>query len=246
MYPSKVRSKARTLRRKGFTHGEIVKALHVSRGSAHLWTKRIIITKKQKRAILERVRQSAFTPQRRKKLSEWAKIHLAKYRERYTKEDLIRKIGNFYKKHGRIPLKREFNMHREYKRRFGSWNRAIRLAGFSPNPELFTHKFKAKDGHKCDSFAEKIIDDWLYARRIPHERNVPYENTKMTADFSLGSNTFMEFFGLAGVQKKYDALLERKRKVCRERDIRLIEIYPSDLFPKSRLPQLIKYKLLRV
>ena len=73
-------------------------------------------------------------------------------KKKYARDDLLRKITDFYAKNGRIPLKREFNMHREYKSRFGSWNSAIRAAGFEPNPELFAHKFKVNDGHPCDSF----------------------------------------------------------------------------------------------
>jgi hypothetical protein len=53
-------------------------------------------------------------------------------------------------------------MYREYQQRFGSWNNAIRLAGFEPNSVIFSKKFLAKDGHVCDSYAEKIIDDWLF------------------------------------------------------------------------------------
>lgn len=131
-------------------------------------------------------------------------------------------------------------MHREYSRRFGSWNHAIRLAGFTPNPELFAHKFVAKDGHKCDSFTEKIIDDWLTQHRIGHERRIPYPGTRMTADFSLGPKLVLEFFGLAGVQRKYDALVAKKRKLCRARNIRLLEVYPKDIFPKNHLAEVLR------
>ncbi|OGR84009.1 MAG: hypothetical protein A2901_03705 [Elusimicrobia bacterium RIFCSPLOWO2_01_FULL_54_10] len=62
----------------------------------------------------------------------------------------------------------------------------------------------------------------------------------MTADFSIDSKTFIEFFGLAGVQKYYDKLLKRKRWICRQKHIRLIEVYPCDLFPKNRLSEILK------
>lgn len=239
----RVHREARRLRKMGFTHREIVKKLSISLGSADLWTHGIVLTEIQKRDIQKRRHQHELT----EKEKEILRNRLRAYRLKvaYKDADLITKIQEFYKRKGRIPLKREFNSLRVFRSHFGSWNNAIKAAGFEPNPVLFSKKFISKDGHKCDSFAEKIIDDWLYARRVPHERNIPYANTKMTADFSLGSNTLMEFFGLAGVQKKYDELLERKRKVCRERNTRLIEIYPSDLFSKSRLSQLVKHELLR-
>ncbi|TSA46209.1 hypothetical protein D4R51_00505 [bacterium] len=244
MYELSIIRQARILRKKGFTHREIVKELGVSLGSASLWTKGIRITAKQKFEISERARRSAFTLERREKLRQLSKINFAEYRYRrkYTEKHLLDKITNFHEKHGRIPLKREFNMYHEYQVRFGSWNNAIRLVGFAPNPQLFAYKFIAEDGHKCDSFTEKIIDDWLYKRGINHKRNVSYSGTKMTADFSLGSNIILEFFGLAGVQRQYDKIIERKRRICRNRNLRLIEIYPCDLFPKNQLSKLVKVK----
>ncbi len=240
-HSAKLHEHAKILRQQGFTHREIVKRLGISLGSADLWTRGITVTAEQKRAIQERARVAvgiAFTKERRARQGKWAREHIAP-KEKYTKDDLLQKIRTFYKVNGRIPLKREFNMYHEYKRRFGSWNTAIRLAGFTTNPQLFAYKFVAKDGHRCDSFTEKIIDDWLYYNSIGHQRHVPYPGTKMTADFVLGKNTILEFFGLAGVQKQYDVLVERKRRISKERGIQLIEVYPKDLFPKNRLADII-------
>lgn len=232
-----VHERAKALRCQGFTHREIVKELCISLGSAELWTRGIVVTPEQKHAIMERARLSAFTPERREQQRLRANKYL--HKEQYTKNDLIKKIRHFYRMYGRIPLKREFNMYNEYKRRFGSWNAAIRLAGFDTNPQLFAYKFRAKDGHRCDSFTEKIIDDWLSERGIAHDRHVPYKGTKMTADFGLGSAVRLEFFGLAGVQKKYDELLEKKRLICKEQNLSLIEAYPKDLFPVNKLEKLL-------
>jgi len=123
-------------------------------------------------------------------------------------------------------------MYREYQQRFGSWNKAIRLAGFEPNSVIFSKKFIAKDGHICDSFAEKIIDDWLFRCNIRHERNFPYSNQKMTADFAVG-NIRIEYFGLWGLNKTYNQGIQVKRKICQKDNLRLLEIYPSDLFSKN-------------
>ncbi len=191
-------------------------------------------------AIEERRNANAFPIERRQRLMELARVNLARYREKHTKESLLEKLADFYKKVGRIPLKREFNMYNEYKRQFGSWNNAIRLAGFDPNPVLFAKKFVAKDGHKCDSFTERIIDDWLHRRGIIHERGVRYGKTKMTGDFFIAPNIVVEFFGLAGVQKKYDAMIKLKRKKAAECGWRLIEIYPRDVFEKRKLGELLR------
>jgi len=83
-----------------------------------------------------------------------------------NKKTLIRLIRGFYDKHQRIPLKREFKHYRAARGRFGTWNKTIEAAGFKPNPVMFAKKWIAKDGHKCDSLAEKIIDDWLYREKF--------------------------------------------------------------------------------
>lgn len=166
------------MRKAGKTHREIRKELGVSLATAFLWTQDIVITPEQKKDIARRRNIAAFPPGRRKRLSESARTNLALYRKKYTPQILIEKIRSFHAEHGRIPLKREFNMYNEFKRHFGSWNGAITAAGFSVNHVLFARKFTAKDGHACDSFTEKIIDDWLHRRGIAHERGIRYGTTK--------------------------------------------------------------------
>lgn len=111
-------------------------------------------------------------------------------------------------------------------------------AGLVPNPVKFANKFIANDGHKCDSLAEKIIDDWLNARHIHHEIHVRYQGTRFTSDFKIG-NTFVEFFGLKGQLKKYNELMDQKLQLIREKKLKLIPIYPEDLFPPSKLDNIL-------
>lgn len=94
---------------------------------------------------------------------------------------------------------------------FGTWNKTIEAAGFKSNPVKFSKKFITKDGHICDSFAEKIIDDWLYSKNIKHQRNVPYPNSPYTADFLI-KGKFIEFFGLSGELKEYDRIKKNEKK----------------------------------
>ena len=221
------------LRKQGLTHREIARELKISLGSASLWTKGIIISKEQKTAIEKRRNRNSpnFGIEERRAL---AVKNLAPFwRPRPTDRELVQRIIDFSEKHGRIPLKREFNnTYAEYRDRFGSWNNAIRLAGFEPNPEIFSKKFIAKDGDQCDSFAEKVIDDWLSRNKILHKRNFPYGNTKMTADFAVGK-IMIEYFGLAGENKIYDENIQRKRNICQKTSLKLVEIYPVDLFSKN-------------
>jgi hypothetical protein len=41
---------------------------------------------------------------------------------------------------------------------------------------MFAKKYLAKDEHRYDSLAEKIIDDWLFKRNIEHTRAIHYHN----------------------------------------------------------------------
>lgn len=153
----------------------------------------------------------------------------------YTKENIIGAIQSFVSKNDRIPLRRELSPQYAMSRRlFGTWNKAIRAAGFRPNAELFSRRYSAKDGHICDSFAEKIIDDWLFERHIPHRIHVPYFYRNMSADFLIG-NTLVEYFGLHGNMRKYDAHVETKKAIWKRRNLDVIAIYPPDLFPENKL-----------
>jgi hypothetical protein len=156
------------------------------------------------------------------------------------KQRIIYRIVSFHNQNNRIPVKREFyGMYLTTRKLFGTWNNAIKAAGFEPNPVLFANKFIAKDGHRCDSLTEKIIDDWLFKNNIEHKRNVFYPNSRYTADFKIGEK-FVEFFGLKGELKQYDKNLKIKERIARENKIELIKIYPKDLFPKNRLSEIIK------
>lgn len=153
--------------------------------------------------------------------------------------ELINEIKNFVKINGRIPLKSEFAHTKAARDRFGTWNNAIKAAGFDPNPVMFAKKHISKDGHRCDSLAEKIIDDWMYARKIIHERSVRYPGKdKLTVDF-LVNGYWVEFFGLHGQHKRYDELRQLKLKVAQKFKLKLLEIYPKDLFPENKLEKVL-------
>jgi len=154
---------------------------------------------------------------------------------------ILNKIKTFYNTQGRIPTKKEKpGLSRGAQAVFGTWNKAIKVAGFQPNPVLFAKKYIANDGHKCDSLSEKIIDDWLTVRKIKHQRNISYpENKSLTVDF-VTKKYWIEFFGLAGEIKNYDRLLKKKQTLAKKYKLPLIEIYPKDLFPTNCLSEIIE------
>src|SRR3989344_617898 len=226
-HPPETKKSARVLRSQGFTHREIAKKLKISTGTAYLWTIGIILTKAQKQSIEKRRRKPApWTPAQKREIIK----RLMKANTKYSKENLVEKIRDFYEKHGRIPLKKELGDNRTFRRLFGTWNNAIKAAGFEPNPELFAKREIARDGHVCDSAAERIIDDWLTENGIYHERNVRYPGTRMTADFLISQkNLMIEYFGLKNVNRKYTANLQRKLVIVKKKKLNLIALYPEDL-----------------
>jgi hypothetical protein len=137
-------------------------------------------------------------------------------------------------KNDRIPYKYEIPHYHAFRSRFGTWNKAIVAAGFKPNPVMFAKKYIAKDGDKCDSLVEKIIDDYLSRRKIKHMRSFPYPgNEGFTVDFKVG-DYWIEFFGLSGGLKRYDELKVRKLRLAKRHKLNIISIYPKDIFPLSK------------
>ena len=225
------------LRKAGKTHREIADALHISLSTAWLWLKEVRITQEQKHEIERRRRRHKFTD--KENIAVTKRLRPFQYKNQYSDQALLDKIKDFYKTNERIPLKREFNALKIYRDRFGSWNNAIKKAGFETNPVLFAKKFIANDGHQCDSFTEKVIDDWLSLNNIEHQRQIRYGTTKFRADFGLKPDVIIEFFGLSGVQLDYDQVISRKKILAKKLGWNLIEVYPNDLYPINKLPQLL-------
>lgn len=158
-------------------------------------------------------------------------------RRGYTAEELLKEVKLFSSKHGRVPARREGPIIADRCRRiFGSWNKAIEAAGLQPN-RSHDHRMykrtitKAKDGHLCDSISEAIIDNWLYKNKIIHQRDVSYPASNHKADWSVGKNIFIEYFGLAKDSPRYDRDIQTKKNLCKKQGIKLIDIYPQDLYP---------------
>jgi hypothetical protein len=125
---------------------------------------------------------------------------------------------------------------------FGTWNKAVEASGLRPNPVRFAERQLANDGHSCSSIAEKLIDNWLAEHGIPHKRNVFYPDGKHTADFFV-NGIFVEFFGLIGELKEYDAHIQIKEMLAQKYRIPLIKIYPKDMYPLDKLDNVLSNAL---
>jgi hypothetical protein len=168
-------------------------------------------------------------------------------RFKYSKDEIISFIRNYYRSMDRIPPKRELpEISHKAAHQFGSWNNAIVTAGLTPNRSHDNRMYrringKAEDGHKCDSASEILIDNWLHENKIEHTRDAPYPNTKHLADWSIkNGKVFIEYFGLAKDSPRYDRSIKEKVAICRKNRISLISIYPKDLYPKNNLAKILQ------
>lgn len=162
---------------------------------------------------------------------------------------LIDIIKSTVKKLKRVPSKRELKgIVDSCIRHFGSWNNAIIAAGFNPNRSHNQRMYKrttakAVDGHICDSVSELLIDNWLTKNKIKHERNAPYPNTNHRSDWVVnlqGETIFVEYFGLAKDSPRYDRSIRKKKSLCQKYKIKLLEVYPWDLYPGIKLDDKLK------
>lgn len=126
-------------------------------------------------------------------------------------------------------------------RRFGSWNLAIEEAGLP----VLRRKYKAADGHQCDSYDERMIDDFLDTEEIAHELHPLYPrhaslnpNRSLVADWALEGGVLVEYWGVVG-REKYDERRRLKIRVAEATGTTLLQIFPTDLgVDLSRLRQL--------
>lgn len=155
-----------------------------------------------------------------------------------TKQQLQENLIKFIELNQYVPNSK-FNRSWSYYARkyFGTWNNMIIQLGYKPNNQKFGKKIlKCKDGHIADSISEKIVDDWLFENNIRHERKKKYPNSNKDCDFYLiDKDIWLEYFGLAGELDEYDQSIKEKKEICFKNNLKLVEIYPKDLYPKNKL-----------
>ncbi len=208
--------------------------LYCSRGCAVTMNNKLFI----KRVAV--IKTCLFCGRKFKSRDKYCSVACKNLNQMQTPENIIQLIKDFYEENGQIPLKREFPAVKAARNRFGTWNKAIIAAGFNPNPVMFSKKYLARDGHTCDSLSEKIIDDWLSRKNVLHERSIPYHKNNTTADFKV-NDTYIEFFGLEGQLKSYDRLVLEKKRLWKEKGLKVIVVYPSDLFPINKLDKILTF-----
>lgn len=112
---------------------------------------------------------------------------------------------------------------------------------------------QAKDGHFCDSFSEKIVDDYLFGCSIAHKRGVKltFADVKAVPDFIVSNNVIIEVLycdyrlpPINKIEEKYIARYLKKRNAYLENNIILVEVFPNDLKSTGALGEKL-YPILR-
>ena len=158
----------------------------------------------------------------------------------YTKDDLINKILEISKETGRTPQKRDCDRRLEGAaiKFFGAWNKAMVACNLKPNSSKYQKiRLKCLDGHISDSISEKIIDDWFYKNNIKHEKNKKYPNSNFNCDFYFTDyDLWVEYFGLFGGRlEEYDKTIIEKEKIAVDNGLRLVKIFPDDLYKDTNM-----------
>ncbi|NOT06022.1 MAG: hypothetical protein HOP27_15620 [Anaerolineales bacterium] len=124
-----------------------------------------------------------------------------------------------------------------YVKRFGSWLKSLEMAGILEGGYRKTARgiqVFANDGHICLSLAEKVVDDWLNAHHINHEKEPKYPfhiefnpRKLMRADWKI-EDTFIEY---AGLMEDYEYALKmvRKKSLAESLNLDVIVLSEKDL-----------------
>lgn len=108
--------------------------------------------------------------------------------------------------------------------------------------DAFPTPYTATDGHRVRSRAELIIDNWLYARRIPHayEYMVPTDE-EMYCDFYLpDGDVYIEYWGLRD-DARYSRRMEDKQRIYSDNELNLIELSDMEIERlDDTLPKLLR------
>jgi len=148
-----------------------------------------------------------------------------------SKQDIIVAIQDYYFIHGRIPQIRDF-YHSKYpgittiRDRFGSWNEAIKAAGFEPNEnDGFGTRTIADDGVLYRSHYETMfVNRFLFNKEI-YEYEVKYPNHNKYYDFYLPErDIYIEIDG--GCRP---VVMEEKLKINKELGRNLLVIKGNEI-----------------
>ena len=158
----------------------------------------------------------------------------------YDKEDLLEKLKEATTKLGRTPLLREFESlglpnEVSFRRYFGSVTKAFELLNIERTDyNVVSAKYYDDNNNICYSKCEQEISNFLLSQKYDVEKEVLYNTVipeelvgKRRFDWCVNKKYYIEFFGLMHL-KDYQEDAEYKQKICQERNIKLLALYPKD------------------
>ncbi len=89
-------------------------------------------------------------------------------------------------------------------------------------------------GEVVRSYSEKVIADWLFRRGIRYVYEYPAFDRRGSVisrpDFYLPDyGVHVEYWGLAGTERKYDKTMMWKASQYRRNGVRVVSLYPDEL-----------------
>lgn len=176
-------------------------------------------------------------------------LGLNKSKEEYNKHfselmknELSQKLTNFANKLGKTPTSDEINASHEmpgvvsYHRYFGSYSNACIENGLDVNSNIFgkSHHTLSLNGDVCLSKREKEITDIFIQNGINYKKEVLYKDIINKFDDSnircdwLINDIIVEYFGMPE-KEYYRERMNEKIKICKENNIKLIQLFKKDL-----------------
>ncbi|MCA1021653.1 homing endonuclease associated repeat-containing protein [Halobacillus litoralis] len=159
-----------------------------------------------------------------------------------TKQEMLEDLTNLSKELGRTPSQNDLKYFehvaslKKYINVFGSWNNAIEGSNLKPNNNIY----HSNNGQKCLSYYELLFCNMLEYFKIPHTKEDPYKDhidtdKKYRFDFVITYEDikyFIEIFGIVS-RSGYEETIKDKISLCKNGQLKLIEIYPEDFYSCS-------------
>ncbi len=153
----------------------------------------------------------------------------------YNNEKLLEFIKSFYIAENRVPQARDFISNSNYpssatyQDRFGSWNKAVELAGFSPNiNDGYGNRTVAKDGILYRSQAEAHFVNNYLLDSYDFEYEKKYGNGWLFDFYLPEHNLYIELDGGLRPQR-----IEEKIEFCKVNNIKLLVITKEEVYKKD-------------
>lgn len=160
------------------------------------------------------------------------------------RQEYLKKLKDFYKDNGFTPVSTDLNKYNlpsevTFRRFFGSYRKACVEAGIPVNISIFGRAKACISSQNdiCLSKSELFVTEFLISAGIRFLKERKYKDItgdeitcgNKTCDWFLQDfNVVVEYFGMPE-KKSYQARIKQKRRICKSKNIILIELYRKDL-----------------